>query len=106
MVVTTAGIALALAVLAALAPGPCLLELWALYLSFVSAGRVFLSSRSPRKLRKGGASARTPSSQRSATRRSDHARVNAVVMLRAGVRDVVRRSAGTRSRVGVLANLR
>ena len=38
-----AGIALALAVLAGLAPGPCLLGLWTLYLSFVSAGRVFLS---------------------------------------------------------------
>lgn len=38
-----AGIVLALAVVAGLAPGPCLLALWALYLSFVSAGRVFLS---------------------------------------------------------------
>ncbi len=38
-----AGIVLGLAVTAGLAPGPCLLALWALYLSFVSAGRVFLS---------------------------------------------------------------
>ncbi len=38
-----AGIVLALAVVAGLAPGPCLALLWALYLSFVSAGRVFLS---------------------------------------------------------------
>lgn len=38
-----AGAVLALAVVAGLAQGPCLLALWALYLSFVSAGRVFLS---------------------------------------------------------------
>ncbi|MCC6846904.1 MAG: lipase maturation factor family protein [Deltaproteobacteria bacterium] len=36
------GAALALAVVAGLVPGPCLLALWALYLSFVSVGRVFL----------------------------------------------------------------
>jgi len=38
-----AGVALGLAVMAGVAPGPCLLALWALYLSFVGAGRVFLS---------------------------------------------------------------
>jgi hypothetical protein len=38
-----AGTVLGIAVVAGLAPGPCLLALWALYLSFVSAGRVFLS---------------------------------------------------------------
>ena len=38
-----AGAVLALAVVAGLAQGPCLLALWTLYLSFVSAGRVFLS---------------------------------------------------------------
>jgi hypothetical protein len=38
-----AGIVLAGLVLAGLAPGPCLLALWVLYLSFVNAGRVFLS---------------------------------------------------------------
>ncbi len=38
-----AGAVLALAVVLGLAPGPCLLALWALYLSLVSVGRVFLS---------------------------------------------------------------
>ncbi len=38
-----AGIAIALAALVGVAPGGCLTALWALYLSFVSAGRVFLS---------------------------------------------------------------
>lgn len=38
-----AGAVLGIAVVAGLAPGPCLLALWGLYLSFVSAGRVFLS---------------------------------------------------------------
>jgi hypothetical protein len=38
-----AGVVLGLVVVAGLAPGPCLAALWILYLSFVSAGRVFLS---------------------------------------------------------------
>ncbi|MEO7435463.1 MAG: lipase maturation factor family protein, partial [Candidatus Binatia bacterium] len=38
-----AGAVLGIAVVAGLAPGPCLLALWGLYLSFVSTGRVFLS---------------------------------------------------------------
>ncbi len=41
--VCDAGIVVAAAVVAGLAPGPGLLALWALYLSLVSAGRVFLS---------------------------------------------------------------
>ncbi len=37
------GALIAVVAILGIAPGPCLLALWALYLSFVSAGRVFLS---------------------------------------------------------------